>query len=64
MNMFSPMVLRLCGGQPAADFDARLRVDMHSNPTLDSMFYQFVTHNWVAGKQGKNNFVGTQSKDL
>ena len=53
MNTFSPMMLRLCDGQPPADFDARLRVDMYRNPTLDSVFYQ-----------DKNNFVGTQSKDL
>ena len=64
MNMFSPMVLRLCDGQPPADFDARLRVNMYRNPTLDSMFYQFVVHKWVAGKQDKNNFDGTQSNDL
>ena len=58
------MVLRLCNEQPPADFDAHLRVDMHINQSLGSMFYQFVAHNWVAGKQDKNNFAGTQSKDL
>ena len=44
MNTFSLMVLRLCDGQPLADFDARLRVDMYRNPTLDIIFYQFVVH--------------------
>ena len=64
INTFSPMVLRLCDGQPPADFDAHLRVDMHRNPSLNYIFYQFVAHNWVTGEQDKNNVVGTQSKDL
>ena len=64
METFSPIVLRLCDREPPADFDDDLCKNMYKNPTLDSMFYQFVLHIWIGGEQDKNNFVGTQSKDL
>ena len=37
---------------------------MYNNPTLDSIFYQFVLYKWIDGEQAKNDFVGTQSKKL
>ena len=50
MDTFSQIVLRLCDGEPPADFDAGLGKNVYKIPTLDSMIYQFVLHKWIGGK--------------
>ena len=64
MDMFSPLTLYICNGEPPADFDTTLGENIYLNPNLDSMIYQLVLNGWIGGEQDKNNFVGTQTSDL